>query len=128
MPPPPRPISYNARLSNDRKFHAICPRLLALSLCGCGSAPFLYKTDVVQGNVFSDDEIARIQPGMSRAEVERILGTPQLVDPFHKDRANYLYRYFAGDSKRTYSRRLVVYYSAADTVAHVEQQNITATK
>lgn len=65
---------------------------------------------------------------MSRAEVERILGTPQLVDPFHKDRANYLYRYFAGDSKRTYSRRLVVYYSAADTVAHVEQQNITATK
>ena len=97
--------------------------LLALSLCGCGSAPFLYKT-----NVFSDDEIARIQPGMSRAEVERILGTPQLVDPFHKDRANYLYRYFAGDSKRTYSRRLVVYYSAADTVAHVEQQNITATK
>ena len=95
--------------------------LLALSLYGCGSAPFLYKTDVVQGNVFSDDEIARIQPGMSRAEVERILGTPQLVDPFHKDRANYLYRYFA-------SRRLVVYYSAADTVAHVEQQNITATK
>jgi len=73
--------------------------LLALSLCGCGSAPFLYKTDVVQGNVFSDDEIARIQPGMSRAEVERILGS-----------------------------RLVVYYSAADTVAHVEQQNITATK
>lgn len=102
--------------------------LLALSLYGCGSAPFLYKTDVVQGNVFSNDEIARIQPGMSRAEVERILGTPQLVDPFHKDRANYLYRYFAGDSKRTYSRRLVVYYSAADTVAHVEQQNITATK
>jgi len=31
-------------------------------------------------------------------------------------------------SPRTSSRRLVVYYSAADTVAHVEQQNITATK
>jgi len=105
------------------------PCLLALALCGCGNyTPFLYKTDVIQGNIFSDADIARIQPGMSRAEVERILGTPQLVDPFHKDRANYLYRYFSGDSKRTYSRRLVVYYSAADTVAHVEQQNITATK
>ena len=95
---------------------------------GCGSAPCLSPPAVVPGNVVADGEIARIQPGMSRAEVERILGTPQLVDPFHKDRANYLYRYFAGDSKRTYSRRLVVYYSAADTVAHVEQQNITATK
>ena len=62
------------------------PCLLALALCGCGNyTPFLYKTDVIQGNIFSDADIARIQPGMSRAEVERLLGTPQLTDPFHKD-------------------------------------------
>ena len=103
------------------------PCLLALALFGCSkNPPLLYKTDIVQGNIFSAAEIARIQPGMSRGEVERILGTPQLVDPFHKDRANYLYRYFAGDSKHTFSRRLVVYYTADNTVAHIEQQNLTA--
>ena len=103
------------------------PCLLALALCGCGNyTPFLYKTDVIQGNIFSDADIARIQPGMSRAEVERLLGTPQLTDPFHKDRANYLYTYFAGDSKHTYHRRLVIYYTADNTVAHVENQDITA--
>ena len=101
--------------------------LFALALGGCGSyTPYLYKTDVIQGNVYSDADIARIQRGMPRAEVERILGTPQLVDPFHPDRANYLYRYFAGDRKHTFSRRLVVYYTTDNTVAHVEQQNLTA--
>ena len=99
--------------------HIALPCLLALALCGCGNyTPFLYKTDVIQGNIFSDADIARIQPGMSRAEVERLLGTPQLTDPFHKDRA--------GDSKHTYHRRLVIYYTADNTVAHVENQDITA--
>ena len=31
------------------------PCLLALALCGCGNyTPLLYKTDVIQCNIFSD--------------------------------------------------------------------------
>ncbi|MDO4642889.1 MAG: outer membrane protein assembly factor BamE [Cardiobacteriaceae bacterium] len=105
----------------------IIPCLLALSLAlsGCGFTPFLYKTDIIQGNNFTDADIARIQPGMSRTEVERILGTPQLIDTFHSNRANYLYRYFAGDSKRTYSRKLVIYYTPDGSVEHIEKRDLT---
>ena len=82
------------------------PRLLillalSLGLSACGFTPFMYRPDVVQGNVYDDATIALIRPGMSRDEVHRLLGTPVLQSPFHSDRDNYLYRYESGTSQRT---------------------------
>lgn len=99
-----------------------------LMLSGCGFTPFLYKADIVQGNIFNAAEVARIQPGMSREAVERILGTPQLSDPFHNNRSDYLYRYFAGESGRTYSHGVSVYYNQAGLVTRIETQPATVSQ
>ena len=101
------------------------PRLLillalSLGLSACGFTPFMYRPDVVQGNVYDDATIALIRPGMSRDEVHRLLGTPVLQSPFHSDRDNYLYRYESGTSQRTFTRNLVIHYSADGTVAHIQ--------
>jgi outer membrane protein assembly factor BamE len=60
--------------------------LLALAASGC-----VYKIDVQQGNYVTQDLVDRLKPGMTKAEVKGILGTPLLTDAFHADRWDYFF-------------------------------------
>jgi len=82
---------------------------LPLVLAGCAYLPALpslpslrsgdsflgvvtpYRMDIVQGNVVTQELAARVQPGMSRAQIRDILGSPMLTDPFHADRWDYIF-------------------------------------
>ncbi len=50
-----------------------------------------YRMDIVQGNVVTQEQAARVKPGMSRAQVRDLLGSPMLTDPFHADRWDYIF-------------------------------------
>jgi outer membrane protein assembly factor BamE len=50
-----------------------------------------YRMDIVQGNVLTKEQVARVKPGMSRAQVRDLLGTPLLTDLFHEDRWDYAF-------------------------------------
>lgn len=50
-----------------------------------------YRIDIVQGNVVTKEQLALLKPGMSRAQVRDVLGTPLLADPFHAPRWDYLF-------------------------------------
>jgi outer membrane protein assembly factor BamE len=77
--------------------------LAAFALGGCSSfnepaslkgfiafiAP--YKPDVIQGNVVTTEQMALVKPGMSRAQVREVLGSPLITDPFHADRWDYVF-------------------------------------
>jgi outer membrane protein assembly factor BamE len=75
--------------------------LAALVLAGCSSLKnpeqsFLgvltpYRIDVVQGNVVTKEQMARVQPGMTREQVRLVLGSPLLADPFHANRWDYIF-------------------------------------
>lgn len=73
--------------------------LLAGGLAGCGSFQSFnlvnvfrpYRVEIVQGNVVTKERAERIQPGMSRAQVRDILGTPLLTDVFHANRWDYTF-------------------------------------
>ena len=69
-------------------------RFLAL-LCAClavaGCGRFVHKIDVQQGNYVTQDLVARLKPGMTKAEVRQLLGTPLLADVFHGDRWDYYF-------------------------------------
>lgn len=90
------------------------PRLAALgwlplALAGCAYLPAMpslpslqsgesflgvitpYRMDIVQGNVVTQEQAARVQPGMTRAQVRDLLGSPMLTDPFHADRWDYIF-------------------------------------
>ena len=73
---------------------------LAAALAGCqslqSSENFLgvvtpYRVEVVQGNVITSEQIALAKPGMTRAQVRDVLGSPLLADPFHVDRWDYVF-------------------------------------
>ena len=56
-----------------------------------GNTRLMYKPDIQQGNVLQQRDIDRLQPGMSKNQVQFIMGTPILVDLFHLERWDYLY-------------------------------------
>jgi len=63
----------------------------ALTACGSGKWGFPYRPDVQQGNWITSDQVAQLQPGMSREQVRYVLGTPTLQNVFRTDRWDYPY-------------------------------------
>lgn len=66
--------------------------LLALNACSA-IAIEPYKLDIQQGNVVTQEMISQLKPGMTKSQVRFVMGTPLLMDAFHKDRWDYIYRY-----------------------------------
>jgi outer membrane protein assembly factor BamE len=84
-------------------------------LSGCGYVPRIpgitpYKMEIQQGNYVSQEMVARLQPGMSKEQVRRVLGTPLLTDIFHAERWDYVYWHEDQAGKRE-QRRLAVFFS-----------------
>lgn len=61
-----------------------------LALAGC-SFPGVYKIDIQQGNVVTQDMIDQLRPGMTRRQVRFIMGNPLIQDTFNTNRWDYLY-------------------------------------
>jgi outer membrane protein assembly factor BamE len=83
--------------------------VLALFIAGCTYVPLLtpYKMDIQQGNVVTQEMVARLERGMTRAQVRFTMGTPLVVDPFRADRWDYVYLYMK-QGNITEQRRIVV--------------------
>lgn len=60
-----------------------------LALSGC--FPSVYKIDIQQGNIITQDMVNQLRPGMTRAQVNYLMGTPLILDPFHANRWDYIY-------------------------------------
>lgn len=50
-----------------------------------------YRIDIVQGNAVTREQVAQVRPGMTRAQVRDILGSPMLSDAFHGERWDYVF-------------------------------------
>jgi outer membrane protein assembly factor BamE len=77
-----------------------------------------YKTDIYQGNVVDQKMIAQLRPGMSKAQVRFIMGTPLVKDAFHSDRWDYVYRLQKGGGKIEQRRVTAVFEN--DTLTKLE--------
>jgi len=53
--------------------------------------PLVYRVDVQQGNVVTQEMLAQLDAGMDKNKVRYIMGTPLLADVFHQDRWDYVY-------------------------------------
>lgn len=88
--------------------------IASLITSGCA----IYRIDVQQGNVIEQEAVDQLKPGMSKKQVEFLLGTPTLVDPFHLDRWDYLYSYKPGRGKREQTH--ISLYFTDDKLARIE--------
>ncbi len=75
---------------------------------GC-SFPGVYKVDIQQGNVVTQDMIDQLRPGMTRSQVRFIMGSPLITDTFHASRWDYLYSIQPGGGQRQQERVSLVF-------------------
>lgn len=107
---------------SDRQHHRACLSLLlavSASLVACGSLNGAshrlasvvtpYKMDIVQGNFVSKEQAAALQPGMDRAQVRDILGTPLLTSIFHANRWDYVFT-FKRQGLEPQARKVTVFF------------------
>ncbi|MDE1164514.1 MAG: outer membrane protein assembly factor BamE [Pseudomonas sp.] len=86
-----------------------------LALAGC-SFPGVYKIDIQQGNVVTQDMIDQLRPGMTRRQVRFIMGNPLLVDTFHANRWDYLYSMQPGGGERQ-QERMSIFFNGNDQLS-----------
>ena len=64
-----------------------------LGLTGCASNRFsvVHHIEVQQGNVVTQEMVDTLTTGMTKRQVQLLLGTPMIVDIFQQDRWDYPY-------------------------------------
>lgn len=69
-----------------------------------------YRIEIVQGNVITAEQSQALKPGMNRAQVRDVLGTPLLADVFHGERWDYVFT-IRRPGTEPQSRRVVVLFT-----------------
>ena len=80
--------------------------------------PGVYKIDVPQGNIVTQDMVNQLHIGMSKRQVNYAMGTPLVVDVFHPERWDYIYSFQQGGHKPV--RHRVTLYFDKDQLTHIE--------
>ena len=73
---------------------------------------------VEQGNIIPQEAVARLHPGMTRAQVAEILGHPLVQDPGHPD--EWAYYYQRGGDLEPVTAWVIVHFDPGGEVARIE--------
>ena len=95
-----------------------------------------YKLKLIQGNQLDARAVSSLQQGMSRDQVQLLLGTPLLRDPFHSDRWDYTYEISRnGVVNQAETRNLTVWFendrlvkAEGNALEYARQQQSAATE
>lgn len=88
-------------------------------IAGCARLPFVYRSDVQQGNLISEAAVKQIKPGMPSDQVRYLMGTPVLTNVFNPNRWDYVYTYQPGQGEMQIKR--VTIHFVNDVVQNVSE-------
>ncbi|MEO0974421.1 MAG: outer membrane protein assembly factor BamE [Pseudomonadota bacterium] len=94
---------------------AVLVVLMGLAVSGCA-----YRITIRQGNFLEEDTINQVEVGMTGQQVQFLLGTPMIEDPFHSDRWDYLYYVIVGRKRNVRQGHFIVHFDR-ERVASVER-------
>ncbi|MDG2018364.1 MAG: outer membrane protein assembly factor BamE [Porticoccaceae bacterium] len=85
------------------RLYSILALLFVFLLSGCSwvQFPSIHKTTIQQGNIVSQEMVTQLKIGMTKTQVQYILGTPLIVDTFNPSRWDYYYTRVDSNSQRT---------------------------
>lgn len=82
----------------------IITSLLLLAGCQYFKFPGVYKIDVQQGNIITQEMIDQLKPGMTKRQVRFVMGTPLIEDTFSPNRWDYYYSMAPGKGEAVKER------------------------
>lgn len=88
--------------------------LLSLQAC---SFPGVFKINVQQGNIITQDMLDTLKPGMTKKQVYFVLGKPVIDNVFNNELENYIYTYQRAGGK-TEKQIIKVYYKDGLYLSH----------
>ncbi|KLJ02806.1 outer membrane protein assembly factor BamE [Luteimonas sp. FCS-9] len=80
---------------------------LVLATSGCA---LVYKQPIYQGNLIEQSAVEQLQVGMGKPQVEALLGSPSIADPFHHQRWDYTATQRVGRTGHTEVKNFTVYF------------------
>lgn len=90
-------------------------------IAACSNLPGLHRTVILQGNDVEDVRLEQIKPGMPQVEVQRILGTPLIRDPYHPNVWHYTYMSTLSTGETTQHQNVQVVFDSNKKVQSVER-------
>jgi outer membrane protein assembly factor BamE len=94
----------------------IYPIIFCLSGCGAVGFPGVYRINVEQGNIVTQEMVDQLKPGMNRRQVRFILGTPLLEDSFNQSRWDYTY--VTRNGRNVISEQQLTVFFEGDKLSH----------
>ncbi len=96
---------------------SLAAALVAIALLGAPGCS-VYKINVQQGNYLKDEKLSQLEVGMTRRQVQFLLGSPIVQDAFHPERWDYVFSFRNGRTDTTSKRSLTIYFDG-DTVERI---------
>ena len=89
------------------KLFLIVTIITSFILNSCASN--FYQVPVAQGNIISASMLAKLEPGLTKAQVRYIMGTPSIKDPFNMNRWDYIGFEIIGNNKESNVHHTLVF-------------------
>lgn len=83
----------------------------------------LHRVDIQQGNVIDADTEVKLKPGMTKEQAQFLFGAPLIIDPFHRDRWDYIY-YLDQAGKPLQERRITLFFQGDKIVRIVKETDL----
>tara|TARA_R110000787_G_scaffold162309_9_gene275675 strand:- start:1871 stop:2365 length:495 start_codon:yes stop_codon:yes gene_type:complete len=93
--------------------HLMRPFLLSLVVLSLSACNIVYKLPTRQGNVIEQRDLDKLKPGMTREQVEFVMGTPLATTPFRSDRWDY-YGYYESPQGQVAQRTVTMYFDGEE--------------
>jgi outer membrane protein assembly factor BamE len=75
--------------------------------------------DIPQGNRVDADKLEQLKIGMTRKQVEFLLGKAAINDPYHADKAYYIYYLYKGEEQQSEEKTMTLTYND-NTLVNIE--------
>ena len=75
---------------------------------------------ITQGTVFKQDDIDRLEIGMTKDQVIYVIGQPSFENFFEKNVWNYFYQIKTGDETVELERRLKLYFDDKNLLSEID--------
>lgn len=75
-----------------------------LLLNGC-----IYRLEIPQGSILDVEDVEQLEPGMTKAQVEYLLGAPSLATTLDTQRWDYVHRVITRKNKLVYKKGYLLF-------------------